>query len=59
MELTTRERRELQRQAGAWNGRADQARQARRILLRAEGLTWAQIRAKLACGDSYIDRWSK
>ena len=59
MELTTRERRELQRQAGARNGRADQARQARLILLRAEGLTWAQIRAKLDCGDSYIDRWSK
>ena len=58
MTLTTRERRELQRQAGARNGRADQARQARLILLRSEGLTWAQIRAKLDCGDSYIARWS-
>src|SRR6202795_4785274 len=58
MILTPRERRALQRQAGARNGRADQARQARLILLRSEGLTWAQIRAKLDCGDSYIDRWS-
>ena len=52
--LTTRERRALPRQAGARNGRADQARQARLILLRSEGLTWAQIRAKLDGGDSYI-----
>ena len=59
MTLTKNERMELQRQAGARNGRADQARQARLILLRSEGLTWAQIRAKLDCGDSYIDRWSQ
>jgi hypothetical protein len=25
----------------------------------SEGLTWAEIRAKLGCSDSYIDRWSK
>ena len=25
----------------------------------SEGLTWAAIRAKLDCCDSYIDRWSK
>ncbi|MGB7421129.1 MAG: helix-turn-helix domain-containing protein [Comamonas sp.] len=25
----------------------------------ADGLTWADIRAKLDCSDSYIDRWSK
>lgn len=59
MKLTTRERMELQRQAGALNGRADSARHARLVLLLADGLTWAQIRAKLDCGDSYIDRWSK
>ncbi len=59
MKLTTRERMELQRQAGALNGRADSARHARLVLLLADGQTWAQIRAKLDCGDSYIDRWSK
>ena len=58
MTRTKNERMELQRQAGARNGRADQARQARLILLRSEGLTWAQIRAKLDCGDSYIACWS-
>ena len=59
MKLTKSERVELQRQAGARNGRADSARHARLILLLADGLTWAEIRAKLDCSDSYIDRWSK
>jgi len=59
MKLTKTEVMELQRQANARNGRADSARHARLILLLSEGLTWAQIRAKLDCSDSYIDRWSK
>ena len=59
MKLTKSERMELQQQAGARNGRADSARHARLILLLAEGLTWAEIRAKLDCSDSYIDRWNK
>src|SRR5678815_2758464 len=59
MELTKTELMELQRQASARNGRADSARHARLILLLSEGLTWAEIRAKLDCSDSYIDRWSK
>lgn len=58
MKLTKNERMELQRQASARNGRADSARHARLILLLADGLTWAQIRAKLDCADSYINRWS-
>jgi len=59
MKLTESERMELQRQAGVRNGRADSARHARLILLLADGLTWAEIRAKLDCNDSYISRWSK
>ena len=59
MKLTKSERMELQRQAGARNARADVARHARLILLLAEGLTWAEIRSKLDCSDSYISRWSK
>jgi transposase len=59
MKLTKDERAELQRQANARNGRADSARRARLILLLAEGCTWAEIREKLDCGDSYISRWSK
>lgn len=59
MKLTKSERMELQRQAGARSARADVARHARLILLLAEGVTWAKVRAKLDCSDSYIDRWSK
>src|SRR5580658_6347768 len=59
MTLTRNERRELQRQASARNGRADSARHARLILLLADNLTWAEIREKLDCSDSYINRWSK
>ena len=59
MKLTKSERVELQRQASARNRRADSARRARLILLLAQGFTWAEIRAKLDCSDSYIDRWSK
>src|SRR4051795_11305918 len=59
MKLIKSERVELQRQANARNRRADSARRARLILLLAQGFTWAEIRAKLDCSDSYIDRWSK
>src|ERR1700688_6218 len=59
MKLTKSEQMELQQQASARNGRADSARHARLILLLADGLTWAEIRAKLDCHDSYIERWSK
>ncbi len=59
MKLTETERMELQRQASARNVRADVARHARLILLLADGLTWAEIRTKLDCNDSYISRWSK
>lgn len=59
MELTKSERMELQRQASARNGRADSARRARLVLLLAEGCTWAEVRAKLDCPDTYINRWSK
>lgn len=59
MKLTKSERMELQRQAAARNARADMARHARLILLLADGLTWAEVRAKLDCNDSYISRWSQ
>src|SRR5260370_35869802 len=59
MKLTETEIIELQRQASERAVRAESARHARLILLLAEGLTWAEIRAKLDCSDSYIDRWSK
>src|ERR1700675_4239921 len=59
MKLTETEIIELQRRASGRAVRADSARHARLILLLAEGLTWAEIRAKLDCADSYISRWSK
>ncbi|MDH4289390.1 MAG: helix-turn-helix domain-containing protein, partial [Aquincola sp.] len=59
MNLTEAEVMELQRRANARTARAESARHARLILLLADGLTWAEIRAKLDCSDSYIDRWSK
>jgi transposase len=59
MILTEDERMELQRQSVSRNGRADAARHARLILLLADGYTWAEIRVKLDCSDSYISRWSK
>ena len=59
VKLTKSERMELQRQSSARNVRADRARHARLILLVAEGLTWAEIRTKLDCSDSYISRWSQ
>lgn len=59
MKLSKHERAELQQQANTRTGRADSARHARLILLLADGLTWAEIRAKLDCNDSYISRWSK
>ena len=59
MQLTDLELVELRQQASARSSRADTVRRARLILLLADGLTWAEIRAKLDCGDSFIDRWSK
>jgi transposase len=57
MKLTDGERMELQRQATVRTGRADAARRARLVLLLADGATWAEIRSKLDCSDSYIYRW--
>lgn len=59
MNLSQSERMELQQQTASRTARADTARRARLILLLAQGLTWAQIRSKLDCSDSYIDRWGK
>ena len=59
VKLTRSERTALQHQAEVLNDRSDAARHARLILLLDEGLTWAEIRDRLDCSDSYIARWSK
>jgi transposase len=50
---------ELTERSTSQSGRADEARRARLILLLDSGHTWAMIREKLDCPDSFIDRWSK
>ena len=57
--LSKMERAELNQRATSQAGRADEARRARLILLLDSGHTWAAIREKLDCTDSFIDRWSK
>lgn len=59
MKLSKLERMELRRRTVTRAGRAETARHARLILLLAKGVTWAEIRTRLDCSDSYIDRWSK
>src|SRR3990170_688061 len=57
--LSTVEHEELTQRASSQCGRADEARRARLILLLDSRQTWASIRDKLDCTDSFIDRWSK
>jgi transposase len=57
--LTKAEREDLTQRISSQSGRADDARRARLILLLDAGQTWAAIREKLDCPDSFIDRWSK
>ena len=57
--LSKVEREELAQLVSTQSGRADEARRARLILLLDAGQTWALIRDKLDCTDSFIDRWSK
>ena len=59
IKLTREERAELTQQTSRQSGRADEARRARLILLLDAGHTWAWIREKLDCRDSFIDRWNK
>jgi transposase len=57
--LSEVEKSQLTQRATSQAGRADDARRARLILLLDAGHTWAAIRDKLDCTDSFIDRWSK
>src|SRR5712691_5816222 len=59
MTLTDVERMELARRINSRNGRADEARRARCMVLLAAGASWGSIRTQLRCGDSYIARWSQ
>jgi transposase len=59
IKLTEAERMELNQRVSSRSGRADDARRARLILLLEAGHTWAHIRDKLDCNDTFIDRWGK
>jgi len=59
LKLLTVEHEELTQRTNRRSGRADEARRARLILLLDAGHTWASIREKLDCPDSFIDRWGK
>jgi transposase len=59
IKLLTVEHEELTQRTNRQCGRADEARRARLILLLNAGRTWASIREKLDCTDSFIDRWGK
>src|SRR5580704_14973447 len=59
IKLLPMEREELTQRTSRQSGRADGARRARLILLLDAGHTWASIREKLDCTDSFIDRWGK
>ena len=59
IKLLPMERAELTQRASRQSGRADEARRARLILLLDAGHTWAWVREKLDCRDSFIDRWNK
>jgi len=59
IKLLPMERAELTQRTSRQSGRADEARRARLILLLDAGHTWASIREKLDCRDSFIDRWNK
>ena len=58
MILTKAERIELNKRATGRTIRAEEARRARCILMLAEGASWAQIRDKLNCNDSFVARWA-
>ncbi len=59
IKLSSVEHEELSQRVKSQAGRADEARRARLVLLLDAGQTWAAIRDKLDCTDSFIDRWSK
>ena len=59
MKLTKKMRTELNRRANGQAVRADDAKRARLILCLADGTTWAEVRAKLGCGNDFIARWSE
>jgi transposase len=59
MDLTADERAALERLTRTRRGRADLAKRARVILLLAEGRSYADIRAAVGCGPTFIAQWKQ
>ena len=59
MKLTASERDELEAVIRKRSGSAALARRARCVLLWADGERRVDIRAKLACNDAFVTRWTK
>src|SRR6266705_7055256 len=59
MTLTADERAELEAVMRKRHGNAALARRARCVLLWADGERRVDIRAKLACNDAFVTRWTK
>ena len=55
--LTVRDRQILERRVWSRNGRADEARRARVVLMLADGETYDGIQDAIGCGRGYISRW--
>lgn len=58
IKLTNAERMELTRRAHSRTGRAEDARQARLILLLAEGHTWDEVCERIECSRGFVASWS-
>ncbi len=57
--VTTDERRELERRVCSRNGRAEDARRARVILLLADGESYSRIEAAIPCSRAFINGWRR
>ena len=55
--LTPQDRQVLESRLRSRNGRADDARRARVILLLGDGATYDSIQNAVGCGRAYVSRW--
>jgi len=59
VELTTEERRELERRSRSRKLRSEDVRRARVILMLEDGNTYATIQQSVGCDARYVSRWKK
>jgi transposase len=59
IELTTQERRELERRTRSRKLRVEDVRRARLILMLAAGESYMSVRTAMSCDAGYVSRWKK